>query len=65
MLGLKVDDTENINTWHAKSTISAMEVLQECAEWIDQFKTVITEISYGYLMHKMTRTITKTVILGV
>lgn len=35
MLGLQVDDIENINTWHAKSTISAMKILQECAEWID------------------------------
>lgn len=34
MLGLQVG-IENINTWHAKSTISAMEILQECAEWID------------------------------
>lgn len=35
MLGLQVDDIENINTWHAKSTISAMKILQECAEWIE------------------------------
>ena len=34
MLGLQVC-IENINTRHAKSTISAIEILQECAEWID------------------------------
>lgn len=30
-----------------------MEMLQECANWIEWFKIMITEVSYGYLVHKM------------
>lgn len=64
MLGLKVDDIENINTRHAKSTISAWKSYRNVQNGLTSSR-LVTEISYGYLMHKMTRTIPKTVILGV
>lgn len=42
-----------------------MEILPVDTKWIERFKTVVTEISHCYLMHKMMRAIPRVVALGI